>query len=230
MIAQLQAAGKTYEVGSQIITALEPSTLDINEGELLLIIGPSGSGKTTLLSLLGCVIYPTNGKVYVNGQCVNDLNQRELAALRLNTIGFVFQNFNLIAPLNALENVMVPLQLQGVPRREARMRAEHALEKVGMMDRAKNKPKALSGGQQQRVAIARALVTEPKMLLCDEPTASLDASSMSVVMDELKTLAASGKAVAVVTHDPRLMPYANKVVEVKNGMVIPINQHEHANI
>ena len=230
MIAQLQAAGKTYEVGSQIITALQPSTLDINEGELLLIIGPSGSGKTTLLSLLGCVIYPTNGKVYVNGQCVNDLNQRELAALRLNTIGFVFQNFNLIAPLNSLENVMVPLQLQGVSHREARERAESALEKVGMMDRAKNKPKALSGGQQQRVAIARALVTEPKMLLCDEPTASLDASSMSVVMDELKALAASGKAVAVVTHDPRLMPYANKVVEVKNGMVIPINQHEHANI
>ena len=230
MIAQLQAAGKTYEVGSQVITALQPSTLDINEGELLLIIGPSGSGKTTLLSLLGCVIYPTNGKVYVNGQCVNDLNQRELAALRLNTIGFVFQNFNLIAPLNALENVMVPLQLQGVPRREARMRAEQALEKVGMMDRAKNKPSALSGGQQQRVAIARALVTEPKMLLCDEPTASLDASSMSVVMGELKALAAAGKAVAVVTHDPRLMPYANKVVEVKNGMVIPINQHEHANI
>jgi putative ABC transport system ATP-binding protein len=230
MIAQLQAAGKTYEVGSQIITALQPSTLDINEGELLLIIGPSGSGKTTLLSLLGCVIYPTNGKVYVNGQCVNDLNQRELAALRLNTIGFVFQNFNLIAPLNALENVMVPLQLQGVSHREARQRAESALEKVGMMDRAKNKPKALSGGQQQRVAIARALVTEPKMLLCDEPTASLDAGSMGVVMDELKTLAASGKAVAVVTHDPRLMPYANKVVEVKNGMVIPINQHEHANI
>jgi putative ABC transport system ATP-binding protein len=230
MIAQLQAAGKTYEVGSQIITALEPSTLDINEGELLLIIGPSGSGKTTLLSLLGCVIYPTNGKVYVNGQCVNDLNQRELAALRLNTIGFVFQNFNLIAPLNALENVMVPLQLQGVSHREARDRAVHALEKVGMMDRAKNKPKALSGGQQQRVAIARALVTEPKMLLCDEPTASLDAGSMSVVMDELKSLAGSGKAVAVVTHDPRLMPYANKVVEVKNGMVIPINKHEHANI
>lgn len=230
MIAQLQAAGKTYEVGSQIITALHPSTLDINEGELLLIIGPSGSGKTTLLSLLGCVIYPTNGKVYVNGQCVNDLNQRELAALRLNTIGFVFQNFNLIAPLNSLENVMVPLQLQGVSHREARQRAESALEKVGMMDRAKNKPKALSGGQQQRVAIARALVTEPKMLLCDEPTASLDASSMSVVMDELKALAASGKAVAVVTHDPRLMPYANKVVEVKNGMVFPINQHEHANI
>lgn len=230
MIAQLRGAGKTYEVGSQIITALQPATMDINEGELLLIIGPSGSGKTTLLSLLGCVIYPTDGKVYVNGQCVNDLNQRQLAALRLNTIGFVFQNFNLIAPLNALENVMVPLQLQGVSHREARDRAVAALEKVGMMDRAKNKPKALSGGQQQRVAIARALVTEPKMLLCDEPTASLDAGSMSVVMDELKTLAASGKAVAVVTHDPRLMPYANKVVEVKNGMVIPINKHEHATI
>jgi putative ABC transport system ATP-binding protein len=230
MIAQLRGAGKTYEVGSQIITALQPAALDINQGELLLIIGPSGSGKTTLLSLLGCVIYPTVGEVYVNGQCVNDLNQRELAALRLNTIGFVFQNFNLIAPLNALENVMIPLQLQGVSHREARQRAESALEKVGMMDRAKNKPRALSGGQQQRVAIARALVTEPKMLLCDEPTASLDAGSMSVVMDELKSLAGSGKAVAVVTHDPRLMPYANKIVEVKNGMVIPINQHENAKI
>lgn len=228
MIAQLKGASKTYEIGSQTITALQPATLDINEGELLLIIGPSGSGKTTLLSLLGCVIYPTDGKVYVNGQCVNDLNQRQLAALRLNTIGFVFQNFNLIAPLNALENVMIPLQLQGVSRRDAQARAVHALEKVGMMDRAGNKPKALSGGQQQRVAIARALVTEPKMLLCDEPTASLDAGSMSVVMDELRALASSGKAVAVVTHDPRLMPYADKVVEVKNGMVIPINQHEHA--
>lgn len=230
MIAQLKGASKTYEVGSQTITALQPATLDINEGELLLIIGPSGSGKTTLLSLLGCVIYPTDGKVYVNGQCVNDLNQRQLSALRLNTIGFVFQNFNLIAPLNALENVMIPLQLQGVSRRDAHARAVQALEKVGMMDRAGNKPKALSGGQQQRVAIARALVTEPKMLLCDEPTASLDAGSMSVVMDELRALASSGKAVAVVTHDPRLMPYADKVVEVKNGIVIPINQHEHANI
>lgn len=221
MIAQLIGASKSYEVGNQVINALNPTTITIEAGELLLIIGPSGSGKTTLLSLLGCVIYPTEGKIEVSGQTVNDLNQKELASLRLNTIGFVFQNFNLIAPLTAIENVMIPLQLQGLSRKSARQRAEVALEKVGMMDRSRNKPKELSGGQQQRVAIARALVTEPKMLLCDEPTASLDASSMGVVMEELRALASSGKAVAVVTHDPRLEPFADKIVEVKNGIVYP---------
>lgn len=222
MIAQLIDAGKTYEVGNQVITALQPATIDINSGEMLLIIGPSGSGKTTLLSLLGCVIYPSMGSVRVDGKIINHLNANELAALRLNTIGFVFQNFNLVAPLNALENVMMPLQLQGISNNEAKKRATEALEKVGMMDRAKNKPKALSGGQQQRVAIARALVTNPKMLLCDEPTASLDSKSLEIVMQELRSLTERGIAVAVVTHDPRLEVYAHKMVEVKNGIVEPV--------
>ncbi len=223
MIAQLEGAGKKYKVGDQVITALQPTTMDIREGELLLIIGPSGSGKTTLLSLLGCVIYPTEGRLWVDGEEVNRLKDKQLAKLRLNTIGFVFQNFNLLTPLTAEENVMMPLRLQGVPTAEARRRTRTALDFVGMSDRARNLPKQLSGGQQQRIAIARALVTNPKLLLCDEPTASLDKDSLSVVMEELRSLADSGKAVCVVTHDPRLKPYAHRIVEVNNGIVSNLN-------
>ncbi|RYC71783.1 ABC transporter ATP-binding protein [Spirosoma sordidisoli] len=219
MIAELKGAGKEYKTGDQTIVALQPASLRLNEGELLLIIGPSGSGKTTLLSLLGCVIYPSYGDLWVDGKHVNQLSQKALATLRLNTIGFVFQNFNLLAPLTAEENVMMPLQLQGVNRTEARDRTEQALRTVGMLDRRLNLPRQLSGGQQQRIAIARALVTNPKLVLCDEPTASLDKDSIGVVMRELRTLADGGKSVAVVTHDPRLKPYAHRIVEVDNGIV-----------
>ncbi len=219
MIAHLEQASKKYKVGDQVITALQPTTMDIREGELLLIIGPSGSGKTTLLSLLGCVIYPSEGRLWVDGQEINQLKDKQLAKLRLHTIGFVFQNFNLLSPLSAEDNVMMPLRLQGVPAAEAKRRTREALDFVGMSDRARNLPKQLSGGQQQRIAIARALVTNPKLLLCDEPTASLDKDSLSVVMEELRSLADSGKAVCVVTHDPRLKPYAHRIVEVNNGIV-----------
>nr|WP_293833339.1 ABC transporter ATP-binding protein [uncultured Arsenicibacter sp.] len=223
MIAELKSVGKEYKTGDQTIVALQPTSLTLNEGELLLIIGPSGSGKTTLLSLLGCVIYPSYGDLWVDGKHVNKLNAAELARLRLNTIGFVFQNFNLLAPLTAEENVMMPLQLQGVSTREARDRTEQALAIVGMTDRRKNLPKALSGGQQQRIAVARALVTNPKLVLCDEPTASLDKNSMGVVMNELRQLADQGKSVAVVTHDPRLKSYAHRIVEVENGEVTEVS-------
>lgn len=206
-------------MGDQTIIALQPTTLRLNEGELLLIIGPSGSGKTTLLSLLGCVIYPSYGHLWVDGQAVNNLNAAALAKLRLETIGFVFQNFNLLAPLTAEDNVLMPLQLQGVNGREARERAQRALEIVGMTDRRKNLPKQLSGGQQQRIAVARALVTNPKLVLCDEPTASLDKNSVRIVMQELRQLADEGKSVAVVTHDPRLKEYAHRIIEVENGAV-----------
>ncbi|AQG78181.1 ABC transporter ATP-binding protein [Spirosoma montaniterrae] len=219
MIAELKSAGKEYKTGDQTIVALQPTTLQLNEGELLLIIGPSGSGKTTLLSLLGCVIYPSYGDLWVDGAHVNKLKETALAKLRLNTIGFVFQNFNLLAPLTAEENVMMPLQLQGVGGSEARDRTEQALRTVGMTDRRRNLPKQLSGGQQQRIAIARALVTNPKLVLCDEPTASLDKDSLGIVMHELRNLADGGKSVAVVTHDPRLKQYAHRIVEVDNGMV-----------
>lgn len=217
MIARLIGVGKEYQMGDQTIVALKPVDLEIYEGQLVLIIGPSGSGKTTLLSLIGCVIYPSYGELYVNDQLVNEMSQKQLASLRLNTIGFVFQSFNLIAPLNSFDNVLMPLQLKRVPAAEARKKAEDALALVGMLDRRKSLPKQLSGGQQQRVAIARALVTDPKLILCDEPTASLDASSISTVMNELVALAKGGKSVCVVTHDPRLLAYADRVIKVDGG-------------
>lgn len=226
VIAKLSGVGKEYQVGDQTIVALQPVDLEIRSGELLLIIGPSGSGKTTLLSLLGCVIYPSYGKLWVKNELVNELNQNELAALRLHTIGFVFQSFNLIAPLNALDNVMMPLQLKKIPRHEAKQKALDALSLVGMLDRKSNLPKQLSGGQQQRVAIARALVTDPQLVLCDEPTASLDANSISTVMHELVTLAKNGKAVCVVTHDPRLLQYADRIIEVEAGLATEITKKE----
>jgi putative ABC transport system ATP-binding protein len=219
MIAKLENVSKEYRVGDQTIVALEKTTFTLNEGELTLIIGPSGSGKTTLLSLIGCVIYPSTGTLWVDGQEINSLSQNQKAALRLNSIGFVFQNFNLLSPLTAEDNVMMPLLLQNVSRSEAKQRTHTALEMVGMQDRKKSLPKQLSGGQQQRIAIARALVTNPKIVLCDEPTAALDSKSLVVVMEELRQLADQGKSVVVVTHDPRLKPYAHRIVEVNNGMV-----------
>ncbi len=227
MIAKLENVNKVYRVGDQEIVALQPTTMQVNEGELLLIIGPSGSGKTTLLSLLGCVLYPTQGQLWVDGQEINRLNENQLARLRLNTIGFVFQSFNLLAPLSAEDNVMMPMRLQGVSNTEGRKRAYAALEMVDMMDRRKQLPKQLSGGQQQRVAIARALVTNPKLILCDEPTASLDKDSLDVVMQELRHLANEGKAVCVVTHDPRLEQYAHRIVSVNNGIVTQVQKFDH---
>jgi putative ABC transport system ATP-binding protein len=216
--ASIKGASKEYKTGDTVISALEPTTFDFMKKELTLIIGPSGSGKTTLLSLLGCVIFPTKGEVYINNILANRLSEKKLANLRLNNIGFVFQSFNLLAPLNALENVMQPLRLSGISKKEAKLKAEHALKKVSMENRANSLPKNLSGGQQQRVAIARALVTDPSIMLCDEPTASLDISSVRIVMEELKMLSDSGKAVIVVTHDLRLKPFADRIIYVNNGV------------
>jgi putative ABC transport system ATP-binding protein len=216
--ASIRGASKEYKTGDTVITALQPTTFDFRKKELTLIIGPSGSGKTTRLSLLGCVIFPTAGEVYIDNLLVNNLNDKELARVRLSKIGFVFQNFNLLAPLNVLENVMHPLRLSGIGKKEAKLKADEALRKVNMEDRAKSLPKNLSGGQQQRVAIARALVTEPSIMLCDEPTASLDFKSVGIVMEELKMLSDSGKSVIVVTHDLRLKPFADRIIYVNNGI------------
>ncbi|RME96048.1 MAG: ABC transporter ATP-binding protein [Bacteroidetes bacterium] len=219
-IAQIQGANKIYLSGNTTVTALDKTDLEVTTGEVLLIIGPSGSGKTTLLSLLGCVIYPTEGKVIVDGQDTTLLDDDEMAALRLKTIGFVFQSFNLVAPLNTEENVALPLTLTGrYSSAEIKQKVKVALEKVGMFEKRKSMPRQLSGGQQQRVAIARALVTDPQLLLCDEPTAALDPTSIDMVMEELQSLAKQGKAVVIVTHDQRLMPYADRIVQVENGKV-----------
>lgn len=217
VVAKVVNAGKEYKAGDTTITALKASSVELKSGELLLIIGPSGSGKTTLLSLFGCVIYPSFGEVWIDDVKVNDLSESKLAELRLLKIGFIFQKFNLIAPLTALENVMMPLILQGLKDKDAKEKSTAALIKVGMGDRMKNLSNDLSGGQQQRVAIARALVTNPEMMLCDEPTASLDLASAGIVMRELKEMAKQGKAVAVVTHDTRLRPFADRIVYVLDG-------------
>jgi putative ABC transport system ATP-binding protein len=218
IVANIKGASKEYKAGDTVITALQPTSFDLHRNELTLIIGPSGSGKTTLLSLIGCVIFPTEGEVYVNNLLINGMTDRQLAEVRLSNIGFVFQNFNLLAPLNTLENVMQPLMLLKMSRKEARDKAVEALSKVGMEDRLTSLPKNLSGGQQQRVAIARALVTEPSIMLCDEPTASLDYKSVGIVMEELRMLSDSGKSVTVVTHDLRLKPFADRIIYVNNGV------------
>lgn len=218
-IVRLEQVNKIYQTGDTTITALDKTDLTFENKKLTLLMGPSGSGKTTLLSILGCVIYPTSGKVFYKDQEVTKLSEDKLAELRLKEIGFVFQQFNLIEPLNALENVMQPLILQGISEKQAKEKAEKALEKVGLSDRKMNLPKKLSGGQKQRVAIARALMTNPSMVLCDEPTASLDSKSAALIMDELKTLAESGKAVIVVTHDLRLRKFADEIIYVEEGKV-----------
>lgn len=218
-IVTLENVSKIYKTGDTSITALESTTISFEINKLTLIMGPSGSGKTTLLSILGFVIYPTEGEVIYQDQHVSKLKESDLATLRLHEIGFIFQQFNLIEPLNALENVMQPLILQGIKKNEATKRAKIALEEVGLSTRMYTLPKRLSGGQKQRVAIARALVTSPSMILCDEPTASLDAKSAESIMQELKTLASKNKAVIIVTHDLRLRKYADSVIYVEEGKV-----------
>lgn len=218
-IVAVKNVKKTYKSGDTTIVALDTASETFNKGELTLIMGPSGSGKTTLLSLIGCIIYPTEGDVYLKGEHINILSEDELAKIRLNTIGFVFQQFNLLEPLTALENVMQPMILQGVAPAEAKSRALEALEKVNLTARKNNLPKKLSGGQKQRVAIARALVTNPEIILCDEPTASLDAKSAGTIMEELKTLSRQDKAVIIVTHDLRLRKFADRIIYVEEGKV-----------
>ena len=215
--ARLSEAGKEYITGESTIVALQPTTIEFRTGEITLLVGPSGSGKTTLLSLLGSVIYPTMGKVWVGDTCINNLSEKELANLRLQHIGFVFQGFNLLAPLNALENVMEPLLLQGMKRKEAKKRAMVLISRFGMEDSINNLPRNLSGRQQQRFAISRSLVTNPQLILCDEPTASLDHKSAKMVMEMLSQLTHENKAVIVVTHDVRLKKYANRTIYVSEG-------------
>ncbi len=216
-VASVENVSKLYKSGDTVTVALAESTIGFNSNELTLILGPSGSGKTTLLSLLGCVIYPTTGKVIINNQDVTHFSDKQLAKVRIDTIGFVFQGFNLIQPLTALENVMSPLLLKGESFRVSKRKAMEALKLVNMEDRTNHLPQMLSGGQKQRVAIARALVTEPQILLCDEPTASIDSKTSHKIMMELKELSKAGKVVIVVTHDTRLKRFADRIIYLSEG-------------
>jgi putative ABC transport system ATP-binding protein len=220
-IVAVKNATKDYALGNTTVQALRGVTLDVHEGEFLSIAGPSGSGKTTLLNLIGCVDVPTSGSVEVSGRDTRKLSERELTRLRLNTIGFIFQSFNLVSVLNVLQNVELPLLLQRAPARERTQRVLALLERVGLRDYARHRPSELSGGQRQRVAIARALVSRPQLVLADEPTANLDSTTGQNIIDLMKELNRTEKTTFIFsTHDAQVMAHASAVVRLADGKLV----------
>jgi putative ABC transport system ATP-binding protein len=218
-VLELADVGKTYRSGLLEVEALRDVTLRIQSGEFVAIVGPSGSGKSTLMHILGCLDVPTAGRFLLAGDDVADLSEDQLAEVRNRRIGFVFQQFNLLAYLTAWRNVELPMVYAGVEPTERRQRALAALDRVGLADRADHRPMELSGGQQQRVAIARALVTEPALLLADEPTGNLDSASSSDVLDLLGDLHDSGRTIVLITHEPDIAARAGRVVRISDGRV-----------
>jgi putative ABC transport system ATP-binding protein len=211
---------KTYEEGAAGTLALSGVDLDVHAGEVLMLMGPSGSGKTTLLSIMGCILTATSGSVRVAGREVVGLREKELPALRLQHIGFVFQGFNLFPTLTAGENVELMLDLKGASSAAAKRRAQELLDQVGLADKYKSFPADLSGGQKQRVAIARALAGDPGIILADEPTAALDSQTGRTVMEMMSDLAHKrGRAVVIVTHDSRVLSFADRIVKIEDGAV-----------
>ncbi len=213
---------KDYKLGKAEVHALRDVSLDVHRGEFISIAGPSGSGKTTLLNLIGCVDTPTSGTVKVDGRDTGVLSERELTDLRLHKIGFIFQTFNLVSVLSLYQNVEFPLLLQGgLPGAERRRRIESLLEAVGLSDHARHRPSELSGGQRQRVAVARALVTQPPLVLADEPTANLDSQTGANIIDLMKEMnQRQGTTFIFSTHDPKVMSHANAIVRIADGQVV----------
>jgi putative ABC transport system ATP-binding protein len=217
----IRGVTKVYASGAAATRALEPVDLDIHAGEVTMLMGPSGSGKTTLLSIMGCILTPSTGSLRIQDRDVTALRAAELPRIRLSSIGFVFQAFNLFPTLTARENVELALELKSTGRREARRQADALLERVGLADKANAFPADLSGGQKQRVAIARALAGNPPIVLADEPTASLDSHSGRAVMEILHGLAHELKrAVVIVTHDPRILSYGDRLVRIADGRIL----------
>jgi putative ABC transport system ATP-binding protein len=211
---------KVYQVGDNQIRALAGVSVDIAHGEFIAVMGPSGSGKSTFMNLLGCLDHPTSGEYLLGGKRVSELAGDELAEVRNRNIGFVFQNFNLLARTAAVENVELPLVYAGVAAGERRSRALEMLAKVGLAERAGHQPAQLSGGQQQRVAIARALVTRPLLILADEPTGALDSRTSLEIMGLLQELNRQGMTVLLVTHEPDIARFARRVLHFRDGMVV----------
>ena len=217
---ETRSVSKIYRVGEQEIRAVDGIDLSIRAGEFLSIVGPSGSGKTTLLHLLGCLDAPTSGQVLLDGTDTSTLTSKELTRLRRERIGFVFQEFNLLPVLDAVENVELPLRYLKVRPQERRRRALEALEQVGLARRAHNRPSQLSGGEQQRVAIARALVTRPSLVLADEPTGELDTRNTCLVIELMRDLNRQvGQTFCIVTHDPLVASYTRRVITLRDGRI-----------
>ena len=218
-IIALEGVSRIYTSGRLAVPALVSVDLVIDRGEFVAIIGPSGSGKSTMMNILGCLDRPTSGRYILDGTPVDTLDDDGLARLRSRAIGFVFQSYNLLPRTTALENVSAPLMYQGVPRRERHARAQAALERLGLGDRLDHEPTELSGGQQQRVGIARALVTEPALLLADEPTGNLDSHSGAEVIELFHALHASGRTIILITHDPEVAAVADRQIHIRDGRI-----------
>ncbi|MBO8180650.1 MAG: ABC transporter ATP-binding protein [Archaeoglobus sp.] len=220
-VVELVDVYKIYKTEYYEVKALECVNMAVKEGEFVAIMGPSGSGKSTLLNIIGCLDKPTRGEVIINGVETSILSDRELTELRRDTIGFIFQQYNLIPTLTALENVELPMVFRGLSKAEREARARELLKIVGIEELANRMPREMSGGQQQRVAIARALANNPSILLCDEPTGNLDTRSGRQIMDILKKLNEEERVtVVLVTHDPSLADYVDRVVRIRDGKVV----------
>jgi putative ABC transport system ATP-binding protein len=220
VLINIHDLSKTFIMGRERVNALAGVDLAVTEGNFCTIMGPSGSGKSTLLYLLGGLDRPTGGKIDVDGQAVQEMDENALAHYRQRMVGFIFQSFNLIPSLTALENVAFPMRFARVPRRQRLIKAYELLARVGLADRIHHRPTELSGGQQQRVAIARALVNDPRLILADEPTGNLDTTSGNSIMELLSELHGSGRTVLVVTHDPRMIHYATQTVYMLDGQIV----------
>ncbi|RLI84841.1 MAG: lipoprotein-releasing system ATP-binding protein LolD [Archaeoglobales archaeon] len=220
IVIELQNVRKIYEAGVSKVYALNGVTMSVERGDFVAIMGPSGSGKSTLLNLIGCLDRPTEGRVIINGVDTANLSDKQLTELRRDTIGFIFQQYNLIPTLTAFENVELPMIFRGVAKSEREKRAKELLSLVGLEEEMHRRPMELSGGQQQRVAIARALANEPSILLCDEPTGNLDTRSGKAVMEIISKLNREGVTVVVVTHDPAIAAFAKRVVRIVDGVLV----------
>ena len=219
-VVSLRDVVKTYRMGDNEVHALRGVSFDIEQGEFVSIMGPSGSGKSTCMNMIGCLDRPTSGIVKINGVETAKMNEKELSVLRNQTIGFVFQQYHLISSMNVIENVMLPLKYQKVERSLRYDRAFAALEAVGLSDRIKHRPHELSGGQKQRVAIARAMVTQPKVLLADEPTGALDTETGNQVLDLFRAInREKSTTIVIVTHDPRIGESAERCIRILDGLI-----------
>jgi putative ABC transport system ATP-binding protein len=216
---QTENLTRTYMVGSSIVNALRGANLEVEPGEFVALMGPSGSGKSTMMHLLGCLDTPTAGRYLLEGRDVSTLSKDERARVRNTRIGFIFQTFNLLPRLNALDNIMLPL-LYGPDAGNVKPRAEQALERVGLAARAEHRPNELSGGERQRVAIARALVTDPALILADEPTGNLDSKTGRDIMSLLVELCAEGRTILMVTHDAQVAAHAGRILQMQDGEIV----------
>ncbi|MGL5381885.1 MAG: ABC transporter ATP-binding protein [Culicoidibacterales bacterium] len=216
-ILQMKAIVKTYQMGDEEQQVLNHIDFNVVQGEFVTILGPSGSGKSTLMNIIGCLDVPTSGVYDLNGNDVANMDEETLSEVRNREIGFIFQQFQLLPRLSALDNVELPLIYAGVPEKERKQRARAMLEKVGLGTKLKNKPNQLSGGQQQRVAIARALVTQPTILLADEPTGALDQKTGVQIMDLFQELHAEGKTIVMITHDEKIAQHGSRIVKILDG-------------